>query len=137
MDALGGEGPLVSNEKSLTLATGNYQTLFTKTYCLAGNTIDREPQNGGNGKGYQEKVSYTLNTMDRHAVAKVYRQDAYDKFSEGDKASTLKAAGGSYGGAVRTSYRRDVKTVGALLHRDYKGVGNQDLPKCDKLIVER
>lgn len=75
--------------------------------------------------------------MDRHAVAKVYRQDAYDKFSEGDKASTLKAAGGSYGGAVRTSYRSDVKTVGALMHRDYKGVGNQDLPKCDKLIVEK
>lgn len=29
------------------------------------------------------------------------------------------------------------KTVGALLRRDYKGIGNQDLPKCDKLIIEK
>jgi DNA (cytosine-5)-methyltransferase 1 len=49
----GGKGPLVSNEKSLTLATSNDQTLFTKAYCLAGNTIDRKPQNGGNGTGSQ------------------------------------------------------------------------------------
>ena len=37
-------------------------------YCIAGNTIDRQTQNGGNGKGVQEELSYTLNTMDRHAV---------------------------------------------------------------------
>lgn len=37
-------------------------------FCIAGNTIDRKVQNGGNGKGFQEGVSYTLNTMDRHAV---------------------------------------------------------------------
>lgn len=100
-----GKGPLVSNEKSLTLATSNDQTLFTKVYSLAGNIIDRKPQNGGNGKGYQENISYTLTAMDRHAVAEIYRSD--------------------------------VTTVGALLRRNYKGIGNQDLPKCDKLIIEK
>ena len=37
-------------------------------YCITGNAIDRKPENGGNGIGYQENVMYTLNTMDRHAV---------------------------------------------------------------------
>ena len=37
-------------------------------YCVTGNAIDRKPENGGNGIGYQENVMYTLNTMDRHAV---------------------------------------------------------------------
>ena len=38
---------------------------------------------------------------------------------------------------IVATYRNDVKTVGALMHRDYKGIGNQDLPKCDKLIIEK
>ena len=64
----GGKGPLLSVNKSLTLAANcNDQTVF----CLAGNIIDREPQNGGNGIGYQKDISYTLNTMDRHAVADI------------------------------------------------------------------
>ena len=37
-------------------------------YCLQGNGIDRSDTAGCNGKGFSDKVSYTLNTMDRHAV---------------------------------------------------------------------
>lgn len=32
--------------------------------CIAGNTIDRQPQNGGNGLGCQEDTAYTLTTTD-------------------------------------------------------------------------
>ena len=45
-------------------------------YSLAGNTIDRQIQNGGNGAGFQEDISYTLNTVDRHAVAECYSFDS-------------------------------------------------------------
>ena len=38
------------------------------SYCIAGNTIDRKIENGGNGAGFQKDISYTLNTIDRHAV---------------------------------------------------------------------
>ena len=41
------------------------------------------------------------------------------------------------GPQIVATYRNDVKTVGALMHRDYKGIDNQDLPKCDKLIIEK
>ena len=29
-------------------------------FCITGNAIDRQPQNGGNGIGYQEDIAYTL-----------------------------------------------------------------------------
>lgn len=41
----------------------------TPTYCLQGNGIDRADTAGCNGKGWREDVSYTLNTIDRPAVA--------------------------------------------------------------------
>ena len=38
-------------------------------YCLQGNCIDRADTAGCNGKGWREDQSYTLNTIDRPAVA--------------------------------------------------------------------
>ena len=38
-------------------------------YCLQGNGIDRADTAGCNGKGWKEDVSYTLNTIDRPAIA--------------------------------------------------------------------
>lgn len=61
----GGKGALVQTEKSGTLGTGNDQTVF----CLQGNGIDRADTAGCNGKGWREDQSYTLNTVDRPAVA--------------------------------------------------------------------
>lgn len=43
-------------------------TVIQQALCIAENTIDRQPQNGGNGVGCQDDISYTLNTVDRHAV---------------------------------------------------------------------
>jgi len=47
------------------------------SYCIAGNIIDRETHNGGNGFGYQPDISYTLNTADSHAVFSQQRSDGY------------------------------------------------------------
>ena len=33
--------------------------------CIAGNIVDRQPQNGGNGLGCQDELSYTLTATDR------------------------------------------------------------------------
>ena len=38
-------------------------------YCIAGNIVDRTDTAGANGLGAKEEVGYTLNTIDRHAVA--------------------------------------------------------------------
>lgn len=59
-----------------------------EVYCITGNAIDRQPENGGNGIGYQEDVAYTLNTMDRHAV---FRRQRVDRLSSDEIAGTQSA----------------------------------------------
>lgn len=67
----GGKGALVQTEKVGTLSTLQDQTLFQlipePTYCISGNTVDRTTYQ--NGTGVKENESFTVNTVDRHAVA--------------------------------------------------------------------
>lgn len=48
-----------------------------ETYCITGNAIDREPQNGGNGIGFQPDLAYTLTATDHHAVFRRQRVDLF------------------------------------------------------------
>ena len=57
-------------------------------YCIVGNIIDRQPENGGNGCGYQENLAYTITTCDRHAV---FARQRVDEFRNDDIASTQSA----------------------------------------------
>ena len=87
-------GPLnVAPTISATYGTGgNNVPLVSKpidsdSYCIAGNTIDRQDHNGGNGCGFQENISYTLTTSDIHAVCyppKTY-QDTVGALCVGDE----------------------------------------------------
>ena len=56
--------------------------------CIAGNIVDRQPQNGGNGLGCQENLAYTLTAADRHAV---YSRQRVDDFRRNDVVSTQSA----------------------------------------------
>ena len=56
--------------------------------CIAGNIVDRQPQNGGNGLGCQDDLAYTLTATDRHAVFSRQRVDA---FRQNNVASTQSA----------------------------------------------
>lgn len=60
----------------------------TPVFCITGNAIDRQPQNGGNGIGYQEDIAYTLTATDHHAVFSRQRVDA---FKDDDVVSTQSA----------------------------------------------
>lgn len=57
-----------ANTLQSRMGTGGGQVQVIHEYCIAGNIIGREPKNGGNGSGFQEGVSYTLNTVDEHAT---------------------------------------------------------------------
>ena len=59
-----------------------------EVYCIVGNIIDRQPENGGNGCGYQENLAYTITTVDRHVV---YARQRVDEFKNDDIASTQSA----------------------------------------------
>lgn len=59
-----------------------------EVYCIVGNIIDRQPENGGNGCGYQENLAYIITTCDRHAV---YARQRVDEFRNDDIASAQSA----------------------------------------------
>lgn len=65
----GGKGALVQTEKVGTLSTLQANHEHGVCYCIAGNIIDRSETAGANGSGVKENQSYTLNTVDRPAVA--------------------------------------------------------------------
>lgn len=95
-------------EKSATLSTLQDQTLFVAeppdpaknqggiaivepTFCIQGNTIDRADTAGANGTGVKEDVCYTLNTIDRPAVA--FALDCRNMTANEELSATLQAKG--------------------------------------------
>lgn len=107
------KGPVgISQTVSASFGMGGNNTPLVETeplvYCIAGNAIDRKPENGGNGLGFQRDISYTLTCVDKHAV--------YDS---------------------QASERQPYQTeIGALCRGDEKGVGNQYVSQS-KCIVGR
>ncbi len=99
--------------------------ILQETFCIAGNIIDRQPQNGGNGFGYQQDISYTLTAMDHHAVFSP--QDGGQDAPEGQITAGEKKEDGA------GPYQ---ELVGALCRGDEKGIGNQYVSQ-DKCIVEK
>lgn len=99
--------------------------------CIPGNTIDRCPQNGGNGQGYQEDVAYTLTASDTHAV---FSRKRVDVFQDDDVASTESARQHKDATDLvcQPAYQ---ETVGALTSSDRKGPNSQYVGQ-DKLVVD-
>lgn len=113
MDARYRQMDSVAPAMSARCGTGgnNVPLVGEQVYCLAGNTIDREPENGGNGIGYQENVSYTLTGFDRHAV---FRRQRVDAFTTDEIAGTQSA--------------RQSKDATDLILHTCELMGNKDLP---------
>ena len=137
------------------MGTGGNQVPVVHSYCIAGNTIDRKIENGGNGKGVLEETSYTLNTIDRHAVAEIYGAKSYSEYEKGQVA-TLRASGGNLGGGsenlavMRSIVRRltptecerlqglpDGYTDGGSDTARYKALGNGMAQPCADYVIRR
>ena len=99
--------------------------------CISGNAIDRQPQNGGNGIGYQAGIAYTLTATDHHAV---YSRQRVDVFKDDDVASTESARQHKDATDLicQPAYQ---DTVGALTSSDRKGPNSQYVGQ-DKLVVD-
>ena len=98
-------------------------------YCISGNIVDREPENGGNGLGFNEDVSFTLTATDRHAV---FSRQRTDVFAENDVVSTESAR--QHKDATDLVMQPYQETVGTLVRSDHKGISNQYV-NDDKCIV--
>jgi DNA (cytosine-5)-methyltransferase 1 len=108
-------------------------TQQSETYCIAGNIIDRQDHNGGNGFGYQPDISYTLNTADRHCV---FSQQRSDEYVSNDVVSTQSAR--QYKDSTDLVCDAEATyqdTIGALCESDKHGIGSQYVDQ-DKSVVE-
>lgn len=65
--------------------------IIEPTFCIQGNTIDRADTAGANGTGVKEDVCYTLNTIDRPAVA--FALDCRNMTTNEELSATLQAKG--------------------------------------------
>lgn len=101
-----------------------------ESYCIAGNIIDREVQNGGNGLGCQPDISYTLTSADRHAV---FSRQRSDEFLQNRVTATQSAR--QHKDATDLVYEPYQNTVGTIGYTDHKGINNQYVSE-DKCIVE-
>ncbi len=101
-----------------------------ESYCIAGNIIDREVQNGGNGLGCQPDISYTLTSADRHAV---FSRQRSDEFLRNRVTATQSAR--QHKDATDLVCEPYQNTVGTIGYTDHKGINNQYVSE-DKCIVE-
>ena len=126
------EGNHIYEEKAPTLRAHPGDNLPAVAFCIAGNTIDRQVQNGSNGKGVLAEKSYTINATDRHAVA--FPSQSYTEYNDSEKSATLKACGGMHGGGSESLVVS--KTVGALCEADHKGANNQYVEQ-GKCVIQK
>lgn len=86
------------------------------TFCIQGNTIDRADTAGANGTGVKEDVCYTLNTIDRPAVA--FALDCRNMTANEELSATLQAKDN---GGQSLNY---INPVAELLIYDARGNGD-------------
>lgn len=96
--------------------------------CIAGNIIDRQPQNGGNGLGCQEEIAYTLTATDRHAVFSRQRVDIF----KGDSVASTQSAR-QHKDATDLIYH---EIAGALTGGDQHDPDNQHMSR-EECVEER
>lgn len=120
------------------------ESIPDKSFCIAGNTIERQIQNGGNGKGVLEEMSYTLNTTDRHAVVQPYgggSESICNRERTGRSVKNEREGGRaelyarSDSGHARMFTCSGGQIVGSLCAHDGRGFNGQDVSN-DKLVIE-
>ena len=111
-----------------------------ESFCIAGNIIDRQVKNGGNGLGCQGDISYTLTGMDRHAV---FNRQRVDQFVEQDIASTQSSRQCKdatdlvcYGQAQYANYKEGVSTLRAQ-GGDHGGGSENLIANMDSYLIRR
>lgn len=64
--------------------------------------IGRADKNGPQGRGYNEEVCFTLNTIDRHDVSYTFAEQNYFEYVLSPVGGTIKASGGATDGGGET-----------------------------------
>jgi site-specific DNA-cytosine methylase len=92
-EAFNGDYHIVENSEPSLLGIDceNTPENADTVYCIQGNTIDRSDTAGANGKGVNENISFSLNTIDRHVVATASGIDCRNGTESKELSATLQA----------------------------------------------
>ena len=102
----GGKGPLLVEEESLTLATGNGQTLFQPAIPIQDTREVNKKQNG-TGIGQEGDPSFTLDTASRAGVAQAFDEM---NFTTSDQHHVLRAGTKQSTGVVQpVAFRKSAR----------------------------
>ena len=98
---------------------GNVPLVMQPVYCLQGNGIDRADTAGCNGKGWTEDVCYTLNTIDRPAVAYLLNDQGGSSITveSGSHSPTLRAESHGHEPTVCLSFEPGTASL-ARMYKD-------------------
>ncbi|GHU58597.1 hypothetical protein FACS1894133_3650 [Clostridia bacterium] len=112
-------GTLCGSGAGTSRTAGNCnETDLAIAYCLQGNMIGRVDENGPQGKGVNEEISYTISAADRHGVAYAMTMGKYASPTE-EQSPTLMA--GAYKDRPFIAVQEDVAAVDC---RNYKEIGD-------------
>ncbi len=126
-------------DKAFTLATNADMTVCYKrplgdiAYALQGNGIDRADTAGCNGRGWHEGVCYTLNTIDRPAVAFMAGQGAKARSIAAmeDCSPTLKGCPSGLNQAPSIVYAIDPLSSNSMKSNNpHSGFHEAEVAKC-------
>ena len=109
-------GTLCASGAGLSRSAGMAsETDLCVAYCLQGNMVGRQEQNGPRGDGINTEIAYTLTGTDVHGIAKAYSMQRSDEYKENELASTQAAR----------QYKSPTDLVcSAVDCRNYKEIGN-------------
>lgn len=97
-----------SGDPAPTITSGDRHAVAA--YCLQGNMIGRKDENGPRGGGVNEGISFTLNTVDQHAVTSV---DCRNFYEMEELSGTLQA---KENGSYSLNYQNPVR-LGYIVRR--------------------
>ncbi|MBR3158426.1 MAG: DNA cytosine methyltransferase [Atopobiaceae bacterium] len=114
-------------------------TLGSNAVCMQGNMIGRELENGPQGDGVNDDLSFTLNTIDRHAVA--FAQNTRDevRYFGGDGSmidDVAFATNNDKDGPSDYVLSNGEDVIGSLCSCDSKWVQNQQVNQ-GKIVCKR
>lgn len=84
---------------------GGKSNVNSVAYSLQGNMIGRKDENGPRGSGINEDVSFTLNTLDNHAVAYSDEENQKNIYSSSRNSHFARAEEGKVSTLVATYYK--------------------------------
>lgn len=117
-----------------TLTSGDRHSVAA--YCLQGSMVGRQDRNGPNGSGVNDNLSFTLNTIDRHAVVTSEHAKSVAFSLDSAESNSMKSANPNSGCRI-TETARTIDTTVPCPSKNQGGIAIVQQSDTQAFIRER